>query len=95
MNSGTAAKSAKRSVAYPCTYDDCFEGFSNKAALDKHKYEEHDGWCEICDIDHEDHLALHQHKVDDENHICCKYPDCGKDFHCERAKDTHEFTVSP
>ncbi|KAG8530245.1 uncharacterized protein KY384_004745 [Bacidia gigantensis] len=64
MNSGTARKSAKHDARYPCSYADCADGFADKGTLDKHKYYEHDGYCQVCDIDCEDEVALTAHKID-------------------------------
>lgn len=93
MNSGTTAKSAFTDSSFPCGYEECGQGFRTFDALKRHKYEEHDGYCERCDVDTPDHDTLTEHKIFSEKHIACY--DCGKDFHCEAARDRHSFRVSP
>ena len=92
LNSGTVAKSAFTDSSFPCGYDECGQGFRTFEALKRHKYEEHDGYCERCDIDTPEHDMLTEHKIFSEKHIACY--DCGKDFHCEAARDRHSFRVS-
>ena len=92
MNSGKAAKSAKPGAPFPCSYPDCGVGFKNEGALQKHKYEEHDGYCKRCDLDTENDETLLEHKRFDLRHIACDF--CGKDFHSEAGRDRHQLKVS-
>ena len=92
MNSGMAAKSAKKDAPFPCSYDDCSMGFKDINALRKHKYEDHDGWCKLCDVDTEGYEAFLEHKKESMRHIVCVW--CGKDFRSESGRDYHERQVS-
>ena len=86
MNAGKPAKSAKQDSKVPCTYEDCTRGFTNVPDMKKHKAQDHE-WCRICDVDCADDLALLEHKVQSEMHICCDI--CGEDFRSERGKERH------
>ena len=91
MNAGKLAKSAKQDSKVPCTYKDCTRGFTKESDMKKHKADDHD-WCHICDVDCADDLAMLEHKVQSEMHICCDI--CGEDFRSERGKERHMRQVS-
>ena len=91
MNAGKLAKSAKHDSKVPCTYKDCTRGFTKETDMCRHKDEDHD-WCRLCNVDCEDDLALLQHKVDSDRHICCDV--CGEDFRSETGKERHMRLVS-
>ena len=90
MNAGTAAKLAKLASKFPCTYIDCTLGFENEKAMKKHKEKEHH-YCRLCDEDCNDFDELLNHKLYNEEHICCCV--CGQDFHSESGRDRHERQV--
>ena len=91
MNSGTVAKSAKLASNFPCTYNDCTQGFEKEKAMKKHKEQEHH-YCRLCDEDCNDFDELLNHKLHSEEHICCCV--CGQDFHSEGGRDRHERQVN-
>lgn len=90
MNSRTAAKSAKHASNYPCTYQDCTQGFEHRKELKFHKIEKHD-YCRICDLDCVDYDDLLYHKINSDKHICCRV--CGDDFRSESGRNFHEKQV--
>lgn len=90
MNSGTAAKSAKHSSNYPCTYQDCTQGFEHRKELKFHKIEKHD-YCRVCDLDCNDYDDFLYHKINSDKHICCRI--CGDDFRSESGRNFHEKQV--
>ncbi len=91
MNAGKLAKSAKHDSKVPCTYEDCTRGFTKEADMKRHKDEDHE-WCRLCNVDCADDLALLEHKVQSEMHICCDV--CGEDFRSENGKERHMRQVS-
>lgn len=91
MNAGTLAKSAKQDSKVPCTYADCTRGFTKETDMKRHKDEDHE-WCRLCNVDCADDLALLEHKVQSEMHICCDV--CGEDFRSENGKERHMRQVS-
>lgn len=91
MNSGTAAKSAKHSSRFPCSYEDCTQGFERERELKVHKHDNHD-YCRVCDEDFDDDKELLRHKINSDYHICCCV--CGDDFHSEGGRDRHQRQVS-
>ena len=97
MNAGLGAKSAKMEMPYPCSYKECTCGFDTRKKLRRHKKEEHD-WCDRCDMDFEDDLALINHRIestleDQGKHIACL--DCGDEFVSEAGRNRHMKIVSP
>ena len=91
MNAGKLAKSAKYDSKVPCTYEDCTRGFTKETDMKRHKDEDHD-WCRLCNVDCVDDLAVLEHKVQSERHICCDV--CGEDFRSETGKERHMRQVS-
>lgn len=90
MNSGTAAKSAKHSSRFPCSYEDCTQGYERERELKVHKHENHN-YCRVCDEDFDNDEELLYHKITSEFHICCCV--CGDDFHSEGGRDRHQRQV--
>lgn len=86
MNAGKVAKSAKHNSKVPCTFEDCTRGFTNETDMKRHKDEDHE-WCRLCNVDCADDLALLEHKVLSDAHICCDF--CGEDFRSEMGKERH------
>ena len=86
MNAGKLAKSAKHDSKAPCTYEDCTRGFTKETDMKRHKDEDHE-WCRLCNVDCADDVALLEHKVQSDKHICCDI--CGEDFRSENGKERH------
>lgn len=91
MNAGKLAKSAKHDSKVPCTYEDCTRGFTKETDMKRHKDEDHE-WCRLCNVDCVDDVALLEHKVQSDLHICCDV--CGEDFRSETGKERHMRQVS-
>ena len=66
-------------------------GFRSNRDLQKHKYEEHDGYCKLCDVDTENFQTLIEHKNLEIRHISCEI--CGRDFKSSAGRDRHQLKV--